>query len=114
MPLLLVVALQGGLVHKGQRARISSLVRRFSSATEGLPASEIEHAVEDIDGDAGFDLLGRSTMGAQGVADDVLVSTHHPLHPDPHIVVQGSLPTHPDLLGNDLDVAIALGRIGFC
>jgi len=41
--------------------------------------SEVEHAVEDGDGDPGFDLLGRSAMGAQGVADDALVSTYRSL-----------------------------------
>ena len=52
-------------------------------------------------------------MGAQGVSNDALVSAHRPLRPGPRIVAGSSLPAHPALLGNGLDVAVALGRVRF-
>ena len=52
-------------------------------------------------------------MRVQGVADDALVSAHRTLRPSPGIIARGSLPAHPALLGNDLDMAIALGRVSF-
>src|SRR4051812_49918589 len=52
-------------------------------------------------------------MGAQGVADDALVPIHRTLRPGPRIVARGFLPAHPALLGNGLDMAVALGRVGF-
>jgi hypothetical protein len=52
-------------------------------------------------------------MGAQGVSNDALVSAHRPLRPGPRIVAGSSLPAHPALLGNNLDMAVALRWIGF-
>ena len=37
----------------------------YSRDADGLRASEVEHAVEDGDGDPGFDLLRRPAMGGK-------------------------------------------------
>ncbi len=55
--------------------RSATLVPSSSGGADGFRASEVEHSVEDGDGDPGFDLLGRPGVRAQGVADDALVST---------------------------------------
>jgi hypothetical protein len=89
------------------------LVSCSSGGADGFRASEVEHAVEDADGNPGFDLLRWPTMRAQGVSNDALVSAHRPLGSSPCIVARGSLPAHPALLGNDLEMAVALGWIGF-
>ena len=46
------------MAHEGRRAEYSpfSLILR---RRRRIPGCEVEHAVEDGDGDAGFDLLGR-------------------------------------------------------
>src|SRR5947209_8309490 len=51
----------------------------LSGGADGVRASEAHHAVERLDGDLGFDLLGRPGLGAQGVADHTLVSAHRRL-----------------------------------
>ena len=38
---------------------------------------------------------------------------HRPLRPGPRIVAGRSLPAHPAVLGNGLDVVVALGRVRF-
>src|SRR3954470_15174776 len=98
-----------------------SISPAMTSTRSGTTPSHPEHQIarlfcgnpfKDGDGDPGFDLLGRAGVRAQGVADDALVSTHRSLHPGPRIVARGFLPAHPALLGNGLDVAVALGWIG--
>jgi hypothetical protein len=60
-----------------------------------------------------FDLLRRPGMGAQGVADNPLVSAHSLLGTSPGIVARGFLPPHTTMLGNDLGVPVMLRWIGF-
>src|SRR3954467_13923290 len=52
----------------------------LSGGADGVRASEAHHAVERLDRDLGFDLLGRPGLGAQRVADHTLVSAHRRLH----------------------------------
>src|SRR3954454_6700967 len=95
------------------RKRSAALVLGSSGGADGLRTSEVEHAVEDADGDAGFGLLRRPAVGAQGVSNDALVSAHRSLGTGSRMVARGFLPAHPALLGNSLDMAIALGWVGF-
>src|SRR3954465_11759256 len=84
----------------------------FSGGADGVRASEAEHAVECLDGDLGFDLLGRPGLGAQGVADHTLVSAHRRLRLGPLVVAGGFLPAHAAALGDALEMTVARRRIG--
>src|SRR5690349_18796990 len=84
----------------------------LSGGADGVRASKAQHAVERLDGDLGFDLLGRPGQGAQGVADHALVSAHSGLRLGPLVVAGGFLPAHAATLGDGLEMTIALRRIG--
>src|SRR3954463_13013382 len=84
----------------------------FSRGADGVRASKAHHAVERLDGDLGFDLLGRPGLGAQGVADHALVSAHRRLRLGPLIVAGAFLPAPAAALGDGLQMTIALRRIG--
>src|SRR5690349_20610457 len=92
------------------RAR-GALVSRLSGGADGIRA--VEHAVKNVDGKPGFNLLRRPPMGTQSVADDALIPAHRLLRPGPRIVAGSSLPAHPALIGNDLNMAVALAGSGF-
>src|SRR4051794_24382754 len=100
------------LVHGGERDRSPPAFLSLSGGADGVRASKAEHSVERLDGDLGFDLLGRPGLGAQGVADHALVSTHRRLRLGPLIVAGGLLPAHAAALGDGLQMTIALRRIG--
>src|SRR3954471_6619263 len=66
----------------------------LSGGADGVRASKTHHAVERLDRDLDFDLLGRPGLGAQGVADHPLVSAHGRLGLGLLIVAGGFLPAH--------------------
>jgi hypothetical protein len=84
----------------------------LSGGADGVRASKAEHAVEHLNRDLGFDLLGRSGLGAQRVADHTFQSDHRRLRLSPLIVAGGFLPAHAAALGDDLEMTIALCRVG--
>ncbi len=73
-------------------------------------AAQVQHAIEHVDGDVH---LGRPTlirMRAQPVADHLFPSADGGLGPGAFRVPGRPLPGHATLLGNELEVAVALRR----
>src|SRR3954451_19054155 len=66
----------------------------FSRGADGVRASKAHHAVERLDRDLGFDLLGRPGLGVQGVADHAFKSAHGRLNLSPLSVAGAFLPAH--------------------
>src|SRR5690349_11991462 len=66
----------------------------FSRGADGVRASKAQHVIERLDGDLGFDFLGRPGLGAQGVADHAFKSAHGRLNLSPLIVAGAFLPAH--------------------
>ncbi len=75
---------------------------------DGARASEVQHAVEDMDGD--LDLGRPASVGvrAQCVADHPLQPRHGRLGPGTLGVAGGRLPSHAAVLGDGAKVAVAL------
>jgi hypothetical protein len=71
--------------------------------------SKVEHSVEDLGGDG--DLGGPSLVAveAQPVPDDLLPARELALDAGPFVIAAVPLPGHPPLVGDPLDVAVALG-----
>src|SRR5215207_8687201 len=75
-------------------------------------ASQLQHAVQDLDGDV---RLGRPTLvrvRAQPVPDHALVPADGGLGSGTPVISRRLLPSHPALLGNELEMAVALCRRG--
>ena len=75
-----------------------------------MRASQVHHSVQDIDGDGDFSVLSSRGMGAQGVANDRLVSTDLRLNQGAAVVLSRRLPSRPPFGRDVLDVAVALCR----
>src|SRR4051812_28878129 len=76
--------------------------RSGSCDADGLRASQLEHAVQRMDGNVH---LGRPTLvraGAQPVADHLLEPAHGGLDPGANVVSGGLLPSHAAHLGDRL------------
>src|SRR4051812_13146808 len=84
----------------------------LSGSADGVRASKAHHVVERLDGDLGFDLLGRPGLGAQRVADHAFKSAHGRLDLSPLIVAGAFLPTHAAARGDDLEMTVARRRVG--
>src|SRR5689334_2225946 len=80
-----------------------------SRDADGLRASEIEYAVEDLDGDRDLGSLGSVGVEAQRGADHLLEAADLSLHQGAQVVLTCSLPAQPPLRGDLLDMAVALG-----
>ena len=80
---------------------------RRSGNADGIRASEIEHAIENLDGDGDLSGLGLVGVEAQAIADDALPTPDLALHARPHIVAAVPLPSHPASLVDRLEVAVA-------
>src|SRR3954467_3989801 len=78
----------------------------LSGGADGVRASKTHHAVERLDRDLDFDLLGRPSLGAQGVADHTFKSAHGRLGFSPLIVAGGFLPAHAAAFGDALEMTI--------
>src|SRR3954447_24591266 len=78
----------------------------------GLRASQLQHAVQDLDRHVH---LSRPTLirtRAQPVPDHALEPAHGGLGPGARVVARGLLPAHPARLGDELQVAVPLRRRG--
>lgn len=91
---------------------VRRLARPFEFPASGLSsdpgiarASKFEHPVEDGCRDSALALLGARS---QCCADHAFVPTDRRLDPGPKVVAAGLLPTHPAVLGDDLEVAVPL------
>src|SRR5215212_6330394 len=86
--------------------------RLSSSDTDIVRASELQHAVEHMDGDV---YLGRPTLvrvRAQPVADHLFPPPDGGLGPSAFVVPGPLLPSHAPMLGDALEMAVALRRCG--
>src|SRR3954454_24121547 len=78
---------------------------------DGLRASQLQHAVQDLDLDRHVH-LSRPTLvrtRAQPVPDHALEPANGCLGSGTPVISRRRLPSHPALLGDELDVAVALG-----
>src|SRR3954468_5354605 len=83
-----------------------------SCDADGLRASQLQHAVQDLDGDVH---LGRPTLirvRAQPVPDHALVAPDGGLSSGARVAARDLLPAHPARLGDELQVAVPLRRRG--
>src|SRR3954470_5575774 len=78
----------------------------------GLRASQLQHAVEDIDRHVHLSRPTLIGVRAQPVPDHALEPADGGLGPGARIVARGLLPAHPALLGDELQVAVPLRRRG--
>ena len=88
--------------------RDSPFPDRGSGDADGVRASEVQHAVEDVDGDLH---LGRPTfvgVRAQSVADHPFEARHGRLGPGTLGVAGRYLPRHATILGDVAEVTVAL------
>ena len=85
---------------------------RRSGDADGIRASKVEHAVENLDGDGDLSGLGLVGVEAQAIADDALPAPDLALHARPHIVAAVFLPSHSASRLDRLDVPVALGGRG--
>src|SRR5215207_6680832 len=95
----------------GMRAQLPQPCLGSGDADVGR-ASELQHAVQDLDGDG---RLGRPTLvrvRGQPVPDQALVAPNGCLGAGPLRVSGPLLPSHPALLGDELEMAVALCRHG--
>src|SRR3954464_10050506 len=95
----------------GSRAH-RPLPRPGSGDADGLRASQLQHAVQDLDRHVH---LSRPTLirtRAQPVPDHALEPADGGLGPGARVVARGLLPAHPALLGDEVQVAVPLRRRG--
>jgi hypothetical protein len=91
-----------------------------SSDADGVRASELQHSVQDMNGDADLCRPTLTLVRAQSVANDLLVAPDGGLNAAPFVVASHLLPPDPAFLGNALEMAVALGRLarrcytGYC
>src|SRR3712207_3114239 len=95
------------LVHGGRRADSSGPVRAASGDADGDRLGGPDHAVEHLDGDGGFALLGRQGAGAQLRTDEALVAPDRGLREAAAAITGRFLPGHAALLRDEPDVAVA-------
>ena len=74
--------------------------------------SKVEHSVEDLGRDGDLGGPGLIAVEAQPVPDDLLPAYELALDPGPLIIAAVALPGQSPLVGDRLDVAVALGGIG--
>jgi hypothetical protein len=94
---------------QGQRTTSPIVILRLSDAN-GLGASELEHSVQNTDGDG---YLGRLTLvgaRAQCAADHLLVAADIRLNQRTPVVAGRLLPPHTAALSNELQMVVALRR----
>jgi hypothetical protein len=89
-------------------------MRNCLSDADGLRASKIKHVVQGLNGNGNLSGAAVFRPRAQGISN-------HPFKPADGALHQGStsvpgclLPTHASMLGDALEVPIALGRSALC
>lgn len=75
----------------------------------GVRASEVEHAVQDPDRDGDFGVPHRGPAEPQAVADDAFPAAEERLDQGADVVSRVFLPRQAAVLGNVLEVPVALG-----
>src|SRR3954465_13055171 len=77
-------------------------------------ASQLQHAVQDLDRHVHLRRPTLVCVRAQPIPDHALEPADGGLGPGGRVVARGLLPAHPALLGDELEVAVALGggRLG--
>src|SRR3954454_9247242 len=85
-----------------------------SGDADGLRASQLQHAVQDRDGDVHLGGLTLVRTRAQPVPDHALEPANGGLGAGTPVISRRLLPAHPAPLGDELEVAVALGggRLG--
>src|SRR5271165_4937285 len=66
-----------------------------SGNTDGNRASQLRHAVQDMDGDPNFCATALVLVEAQPIADDLFISTDHGLHTASFSIARRLLPCDP-------------------
>src|SRR5215210_7378535 len=82
-----------------------------SGDADVVRASQVQHAVEHVAGNLHLGCPTLIRMRAQPVADHLFPSANGSLGPGAFRVPGCPLPSHPALLGDELEVAVALRRI---
>jgi hypothetical protein len=81
---------------------------------DGLRASELKHAIEGMNGDGDLGRAAGFSPRAQRMADHSFEAADGGLHQSPTRVPGCLLPTYASMLGDALEVPIALGRSALC
>src|SRR5215216_1207632 len=79
-----------------------------------LRASQPQHSVQHADSDGHLARLSPVRLEAQPVTDDALPSRDVSLHQSAPVVARGFLPSHAAVLGNGLEMLVALRRCALC
>ena len=98
------------MLHGSDCKRIECSRSPNSSDADGLRASKLEHAVQGMNGDGHF---GRTTpirSRTQRIPDHSFEAADGGLHQSPSSVPGPRLPTHASMLGDALEMPIALGQ----
>ena len=95
------------MVHRGERGQHELVFLVFSENADIGRACQAKHAVEQVAGDADLGATALVTMGAQEIANHLLVARDHRLRLGPRVVAGRSLPGHASRLDNRLDVTVA-------
>ena len=119
---------QGAIGFREQRAALATVAARpcctdrragalaptlsGSGDADGPRASELRHAVEHVDGHVHLGRAAPVRARAQPVPDHALEPADGGLGPGPRVVARRLLPSHSALLGDELEVAVALRRRG--
>src|SRR5208337_4444176 len=83
-----------------------------SGNTDGNRASQLRHAVQNMDGDPNFCATALVLVEAQPIADDLFISTDHGLHTASFGIARRLLPCDPAFCGNILQMLVALRGLG--
>ena len=99
------------LVQQSQCGR-RKLIRsgQLGNADE-VRASGLDHSVEDRNADGSLGLLAGQLSGMQVVTEDTLVACHRGFRLGPFAIVGFPLPAQAAVLGNGLNMPVALGRL---
>ena len=101
MAMVLGVA-QGALLHGSGDGLHQPHPHLTSGNTAGNRASQLQHAVQNIDGDTNFGSATLVFMEAQPIADHLFISADGGLHPATCGVARRLLPADPAFIGNAL------------
>jgi hypothetical protein len=102
----------GSVVHGSTERMHCPQSRLGSRDADGFRAAELEHPVQDVDGDGHLDRPTVVRARPRRVADHPLVARHSWLGQSTTIVAGGLLPPHAALLGDELQVPVAPGGGG--
>ena len=102
----------GALLHRSTEETHQPHPSPSSGNTDGNRASQLRHAVQDMDGDPNFCATALVLVEAQPIADDLFISTDHGLHTASFSIARRLLPCDPAFCGNILQMLVALRGLG--